>query len=202
MVIFIVNISRYLKYFETLVRSHHRHLHHICLCHLSLTHPLSLFSGLMVSTWSTYKGSRASSSSVKQRRQRGNGWSSLTWPCECGYTPIKRKAGVYHLLWIELKRDIDDLKHWNIHCCLCPGPTSNQTEPQPISITFKCTLLKRTPTVEPAKCSWGNHPKLYLKNSSLLVRVNHLSWTKNVDTFPLLFHLYCPGVDLYPKKYW
>lgn len=50
----------------------------------SLPHSSSLSSGLMVSTWSTYKGSRASSSSVKQRRQRGNGWSSLTWPCEYG----------------------------------------------------------------------------------------------------------------------
>lgn len=48
----------------------------------SLPHSSSLSSGLMVSTWSTYKGSRASNSSVKQKRQSENGWSSLTWPCE------------------------------------------------------------------------------------------------------------------------
>ena len=48
----------------------------------SLPHPLFLCSGPMASTWSTCKGSRVSSSSVKQRTPRGNGWSSLRWPCE------------------------------------------------------------------------------------------------------------------------
>lgn len=48
----------------------------------SVPHSLFLSSGLMVSTWSTCKGSRASSSFVKLRRPRGSGWSSLTWPCE------------------------------------------------------------------------------------------------------------------------
>lgn len=51
-------------------------------CHLLFTHLFLLLSGLMASTWSTYKGSRASSSSVKQRKQRGSGWSNLTWRCE------------------------------------------------------------------------------------------------------------------------
>lgn len=40
MVIFVVNMSRYLQYFDTLVHSHHCHLH-LFLCRLSLTHPLS-----------------------------------------------------------------------------------------------------------------------------------------------------------------
>lgn len=39
-------------------------------------------SGLMASTWSTCKGSRASSFFVKQKKQRGSGWNSLKWPCE------------------------------------------------------------------------------------------------------------------------
>lgn len=55
---------------------------HTSPCHLLLTHVFLLLSGRTASTWSIYKGSTASSSSVKQRKQRGSGWSSLTWPCE------------------------------------------------------------------------------------------------------------------------
>lgn len=63
---------------------------YICHCHPhislpSVPHSLFLPSGLMVSTWSTCKENRASSSFVKLRRQRGSGWSSLTWQCEYDY---------------------------------------------------------------------------------------------------------------------
>lgn len=55
----------------------------------ALVSTISRPSGRTASTWSTFRANKASSFSVKLRRPRGSGWSSLTWPCE--YKPHQCK---------------------------------------------------------------------------------------------------------------
>lgn len=139
----------------------------VCLCHRhphislpSVPHSLFAFSGRMVSTWSTCKGSRDSSSFVKQRRQRGSGWSSLTWPCEYSVM-IWLAYTMYVRILTPFRKNIFVITKqtfFSNHCLFLfllfasLGPTSSQREPQQISITSKCIHLTKTPTVGHARC--------------------------------------------------
>lgn len=104
MVIFIVNISRYLQYFDTLMCSHHRHL--------SLTHILSLSLqwsyGFYLIHLQGKQGFQFFCKTEETKRKWMEQFDMAMWVWL--HTPsIKRRATIYHILWVELKHDLDDL---------------------------------------------------------------------------------------------